>query len=349
MRIYEGPEVIGRNFPPLLLFVGEQEYLYDCLSPNQGTLGTYFTFRIRYKDFNNDPPMEGYPQLVIYKNRIEVATYKLDIIENFSPFKGTIYGTTVLLSEKGNYYYKIIAKDDKGLLARGSAGYLRCGPIISSAPTLTWAGNTNFTSDGLNPETGKPMTKFEYRVKFTDKDGDSPAGGYPKVYIYHKGILLYGRGIPMRYLSGSGHYSNGIYFCNVYLPYPGTYSYRFEAKDRWGVLATGKPLNLIDGPYVTFMMATIQDKNSIMNNSIKDAYPYPNPFKKGIHTSLKFANLNKTVRIRLFNIAGELVLEKEGFSSDDSLNIEGLASGVYIYLLNDGSGESKRGKLAIIK
>ena len=37
---------------------------------------------------------------------------------------------------------------------------------------LTWTGETNYTSDGLNFESGRPDTIFIYKIKYTDTDND---------------------------------------------------------------------------------------------------------------------------------------------------------------------------------
>ncbi|MFH1784304.1 MAG: S8 family serine peptidase [bacterium] len=86
---------------------------------------------------------------------------------------------------------------------------------------------------------------------------------------------------------------------------------------------------------------------------------YPNPYKpnSGLgHTNITFDNLTQNAKIRVFNIAGELVRTMKEDDSDGRYewnatngSNERLASGVYIYLITDDTGAKKTGKLAIIR
>ncbi|HAX61020.1 MAG TPA: hypothetical protein DCX95_00445 [Elusimicrobia bacterium] len=78
---------------------------------------------------------------------------------------------------------------------------------------------------------------------------------------------------------------------------------------------------------------------------------YPNPFKpsKG-HTQITFDGLTANIKIKIYTIAGRLVDELET-NTDGSYNwTPDVASGVYIYYIEDKNGTpSKKGKLAIIR
>ena len=92
--------------------------------------------------------------------------------------------------------------------------------------------------------------------------------------------------------------------------------------------------------------------------NLNDAHPYPNPFKPNSvpgHTKITFTELTQKVRIRVFNIAGELVYDTNEISTDGTYswdvvnqNRQPLASGVYIYLITDKNSK-KTGKLVIIR
>jgi len=81
---------------------------------------------------------------------------------------------------------------------------------------------------------------------------------------------------------------------------------------------------------------------------------YPNPFRPGKDGELIFKDLPKDSTIRIYNIAGELVRLGEdkstGLFSWDGTNDKGrkVTGGVYIYLIKDGKGKTKRGKIAVI-
>jgi len=93
--------------------------------------------------------------------------------------------------------------------------------------------------------------------------------------------------------------------------------------------------------------------------TIKDAYAYPIPFKpnSGLgHTVINFKLYSiLNVILRIYNIAGELVFEQAGITTDpyvwsvvNNWN-EPVASGVYIYFLTDDTREKKLGKIVVIR
>ena len=78
---------------------------------------------------------------------------------------------------------------------------------------------------------------------------------------------------------------------------------------------------------------------------------YPNPFKPSKHKQITFDGLTANIKIKIYTVAGRLVDEFET-STDGSYNWnpDGVASGVYIYYIEDKNGNgSKKGKLAIIR
>ncbi|MFA5780266.1 MAG: T9SS type A sorting domain-containing protein [Elusimicrobiota bacterium] len=96
---------------------------------------------------------------------------------------------------------------------------------------------------------------------------------------------------------------------------------------------------------------------SKLENDLTKAHCYPNPYKpsKG-HTKITFSRLTTHTKLKVFNIAGEFVYDKEEDTPDgelpyDVVNKDGdkLASGVYIYLITDNSGNKAKGKFAVIK
>jgi hypothetical protein len=97
-----------------------------------------------------------------------------------------------------------------------------------------------------------------------------------------------------------------------------------------------------------------------MATDVSDAHPYPNPYKPnnpglGHTEKIKFTELPASVRIRIINMAGDLVFDRQlsktgGEYIWDATNNAGnpLASGVYFYLITDDNG-TKKGKMAIIR
>lgn len=88
------------------------------------------------------------------------------------------------------------------------------------------------------------------------------------------------------------------------------------------------------------------------------AYAYPVPFKPSLgHSEIVFAELTPRATIKVFTLSGELVktLTKEGASSQlvwrpvANEAGQGLASGVYFYVIEAPEGHKKTGKLMIVK
>ncbi|OGS18503.1 MAG: hypothetical protein A2219_03670 [Elusimicrobia bacterium RIFOXYA2_FULL_50_26] len=104
-----------------------------------------------------------------------------------------------------------------------------------------------------------------------------------------------------------------------------------------------------------------------VKSALADAFVYPNPYKPGTGGSFDrtvfgdgvvFESLTARAKIRVFNVAGELVADLAEEDGDGRLvwnatNSDGsrLASGLYIYMIqnSDDSSDKRSGKLAIIK
>lgn len=92
---------------------------------------------------------------------------------------------------------------------------------------------------------------------------------------------------------------------------------------------------------------------------LADAHPYPNPFKpnSGLgHVNVTFTNLTEGSKVQIFSPAGEPVFEEQTPAGSGTLQWaatnddgESLSSGVYLYLISDGAGRRKKGKIAIIR
>ena len=116
----------------------------------------------------------------------------------------------------------------------------------SGWPILSWAGESGFQSDGVDPDVGQSgVTLFRFRVKLTDPDNDEP--DYVRVIIRRDGVRYLNRKMrPVRW-SGSTVYGR-VYKFSLRDPLPpGTYDYRFKARDEDG-FASGPPREWQCGP-----------------------------------------------------------------------------------------------------
>ena len=130
----------------------------------------------------------------------------------------------------------------------GASGY--------SVPTLSWTGETNYISDGLDPETGTSTNTFTFKVKYISAANDAPKSGYPKVHIKKGGVEI--SSSPFTMSKFSGNYNTGaIYTYSKSLTAGSDYTYYFEAQDSAGTVATGDPITPIDAPDIVNNIPTL--------------------------------------------------------------------------------------------
>lgn len=95
-----------------------------------------------------------------------------------------------------------------------------------------------------------------------------------------------------------------------------------------------------------------------LKNNLDRLYVSPSPFNAGSGDNvLCFYNLTSHFALTLYNIKGEKVYEKETDTSDGvyCVNLSAqrmrvrVASGIYVYIVDDGNGSRKVGKLAIVR
>ncbi len=119
-------------------------------------------------------------------------------------------------------------------------------PPPPAPPTLSWSGEAGLQSDGVDPDVGTPgQTLHRFRIRLTDPDNDEP--DYVRVIIRKDGVRYLNRKMwPVR---GAGPTSLGrVYKFSLREPLPpGTYKYRFRARDDDG-FAIGPPTEWQSGP-----------------------------------------------------------------------------------------------------
>ena len=221
------------------------------VSPSSGDPNTNFLFSVKYTDIDNDLPLSGCPKLRIKKDGSEILGSPFNMSSSGVDYKnGVTYTCTSQLSVTGDYTYYFEVKDINSLDGVGSAALSQNGPHITNAPILSWTGEENYTSDGINLESGSANTAFIYRVKYSDIDGDAPLAEQPKVHILKNSSEISGSPFSMSLVSGNS-LTGASYSYSASLPVSGNdYSYYFEAKDIWSGTATGVPTSTTNGPTV---------------------------------------------------------------------------------------------------
>jgi len=223
----------------------------------------------------------------------------------------------------------------------------RLNLLLNVPPILSWTGETDYLSDGLNPERGNTSTQFVYRVKYSSEDNYAPKDGYPKVHILKAGQEIAASPFSMVEVDTSDtSYRDGkLYsYTRAFTSPSEDYGYYFEAKDLYDVQALGTPTSEVSGP------------SMVLSANLEDLVVYPNPFEPARgHNGIVFAGLTTDATIRIFDLSGQEI-SGENLSWRiswlwDGRNEQGqaVARGVYIYLVTNSQGERKIGKIAVIE
>jgi len=250
--IMNGPSVT--NSTPTLAWTGETNYTADGLEPGTAHAGSTCIFRVKYTDLDGDAPATGYPLVHVFKNSVELAgsPFAMSLVSG-TPASSAIYTySKVLISTGTDYTYYFEAQDAYNAVSTGTPVVIMTGPSVTNAvPVLIWTGEANYTTDGINPNTGDPTTSFVFRVKYSDTDSDAPYSGYPKLHIKKGGVEIGDSPFTMNFVSGSNG-SGATYTYTKSLTSTGSdYTYYFEAKDAYNADATGTPLTPVSGPIVS--------------------------------------------------------------------------------------------------
>ncbi|UCG68882.1 MAG: hypothetical protein JSV09_13995 [Thermoplasmata archaeon] len=261
----DGPDVTFTNTPPVLEWTGEAGWETDGVNPDSGIPGTTtFEYKIKYSDIDDEAPVAGYPKVFIEK--------PCGVPWTASPFEmtrvawvggpndyvaGAIYSYPTTLTPWGDDYgYYFNATDGSDWATEAPTIPCTSGPVVNTPPVLDWTGQPGYVSDGIDPDTGNTSTVFEYRIKYSDADNNTPESGYPLVYIEKPcGVPYPGSPYTMNFLSWVGaefDYVAGAIYNRLYnFLNPATdYAYYFNVTDgiEW---ATGPPtVPCLDGPVV---------------------------------------------------------------------------------------------------
>jgi hypothetical protein len=231
--VMNGPAVTGANLAPTLSYHGTGSFTSDCVDPDYGTTGTTFKFRVKYTDQNNHAP-QGTPTITV-----DSTTYLMDsIIEGNlnQAANGIVYEKSISGLAFGNHSHTFNATDTVG--AKATALSKTNSPVVNNAPTLS--GGT-VTSAGSN---------FTFRVIYTDVDNNAPYSSYPKVHIAIGGKKI--GAYPMTQANSNSYSSGRLYSYALNLTIASDdYSYWFEAKDSYQLIASGESTVPISGPIVT--------------------------------------------------------------------------------------------------
>jgi hypothetical protein len=360
---HHGPDIAPfGNRAPTLSWTGETNYTSDGLEPQAGYPDTNFVYRAKYADQDNEAPASGYPKVHIMKGESEISGSPFTMSELDAGATTYSDGKLYTYTQSGlalgtDYTYYFEAKDLWNTPATGEPTRPQDAPdVTNNSPTLSWTKETNYISDGLNPEVGYPITDFVYRVKYADQDNDAPASGYPKVHIMKGGLEISGSPFAMGEVNAKDkNYSDGkLYTYTKSRLAPGMdYAYYFEAKDLWNAPATGTAMSPVDAPNVEPI--EFSGKGDVRIQGGENGYI--NPLKGEVARIHFWPSGPGTVNVEIFDLIGLLVWEKSKDVSGAQDVIEWdcrndkndvVASGIYLVYV-EGPGIKATKKAAVLK
>ncbi|MBU2530109.1 MAG: T9SS type A sorting domain-containing protein, partial [Elusimicrobia bacterium] len=221
--------------------------------------------------------------------------------------------------------------------------------VANDAPTLSWTGESNYVSDGLNPETNTESGIYVFRVKYADADNDVPKSGYPRVHIKRGSSAITNSPFTMSYVSGN--YSSGaIYTYSATLSGAGSYAYYFEAYDLYDAEAAGEAAVEKMGPVIITNAPEVK-KVKVYNRVIKpeeneNCFVSYNLSEDAVMTVKVYNTLGQEIR-ELYRGTSGAGLNTMSWDGTDSSGSK-VSSGVY-YIHIEGGGISQQKKVVVIR
>lgn len=237
----------GTRVAPVLNWEGGTGYQADGVEPNATVPSTLLSFRVRYSDAEGDAPVSLRLHIVRGDNvPIPYSPFTMNLlVPGYTT--GAVYGHDLYLPAGRDYKYWFSASDD-ALAATGPATQPTAGPVISTAPRLSFPPLGGYISDGVSPDAGGAGSTFVFRCIYQDADGDPPARLV--CHVSRGGAAVGGSPFAMSAITSAMFIHGRTYEARVVLNQAGTYSYRFEADD--GVFpATGPATATLAGPVVS--------------------------------------------------------------------------------------------------
>lgn len=158
---------------PTLNWTEEAGYITIGVSPVSGDLNSFFTYRVKYIDPDNDAPAIGYPKTHITKGGAEISGSPFSMtFVNGAYNTGAIYTYARSLPIGNDYAYYFEAQDANANPATGEPAISLDSPDVSE---IAQGSNKTTLGDNLfNPRAGG-TTKIKFNI---------PAAGHVSLIIY---------------------------------------------------------------------------------------------------------------------------------------------------------------------
>ncbi len=201
---------------PVLIWSGENGFLNDGVEPDSGPGGSTFTFRVLYRDMNNDPPRRMELLLDANDNGVYESNERFPMtatdLTDTDRTDGMVYTLSLPVNTAGDgrLSYRFSAADDLGE-ATGEATAGGVVVVLDSPPELSWAGPPAFATDGVEPDKGGTGVTYEFRVRYRDADGEPPTTIEVWVDENDNGSFEDGEKHPL-VMAGAGNPAEGVVY-----------------------------------------------------------------------------------------------------------------------------------------
>ena len=232
-----GEDQAPHRTPATLFVAAAAGYESDGVEPDSGTASTLFRFRVLYRDPKGRPPAIGFPRVHVwrdghpYLNEAPVTMLAVDE----APFKrGRVYTYTMRLPRGSRYTHRFEAETAGGKTFRTVRFE---GPAVlqgSTAPVLSWTSQSGYARDGVEPEIGDVSRNFDFRILFSDLDGDPPMEGCPRVHVLKGKAEIEGSPFSMQAMNDLPTWQGRPYRFHIRLAAGTDYSYHFTGSDAQG-------------------------------------------------------------------------------------------------------------------
>lgn len=170
------------SYQSTLNWAGDPNFENSGVHPIQGAPGDAFTFKVEYRDRLDSELKDSQVWIDLNDNGKfgEEEKFEMNAFDPNSPISlGMIYTFTREIDfpqkSDGQIAYRFYFKNEKDQKVQGlGSGINFLSLKITEAPQLDWAGGTEFTADGVNPDQGDSGSLFTFKVKYTDPSNIEP-------------------------------------------------------------------------------------------------------------------------------------------------------------------------------
>jgi len=167
---------------PELNWVSDTGYLTDGANPDAASADEAWTFKVEYRDNNNNAPI--FVNLLLDRNDDgdfadagETITMDAEVAGDGVYFDGSVYRANVTPAKAGDdiLNYKFECSDGVTGL---STTPTRTVAVNNAIPVIRFTGDVGYEDDYVSPNSGTSNeTDFEFRITYSDADGELPDGG----------------------------------------------------------------------------------------------------------------------------------------------------------------------------